>query len=157
MKPTTGRAEAHPPEDRASQEHRDRPSAASFTRAPLVDVRRLAAVDMHGSRGTTRRRRLVLTEFALGATLGPAIALATLVTASSTFAVVLGVWILGATLNYVPLAGHAIRLSRPGALVAELAGVDVGAELRLYTVKQFWVAVPLLFVVLAATQRRPDG
>ena len=56
---------------------------------------------MHGSRGTTRRRRLILAEFVLGATVGPAISLAKLVTASSTSGFVLGAWLLGATLNYV--------------------------------------------------------
>lgn len=125
--------------------------------AAVVDVRRLAAIDMHGSRGTTRRRRLILAEFVLGATLGPAIAIAVLVTASSVFAVVLGAWLLGATMNYIPLASYALRLSRPGALAAELAGVDIPSQLRLYTIKQFWVAVPMLFVILAAAERRPTG
>ena len=32
-----------------------------------VDVRRLAAIDMYGTRGTTRRRRIILTEFIAGA------------------------------------------------------------------------------------------
>ncbi|MDG9674341.1 hypothetical protein [Micromonospora sp. DH14] len=38
---------------------------------------------------------------------------------------------------------------RPGALDAELAGVDIDLELRRYTVLQLWVVVPLSLVVLA--------
>jgi hypothetical protein len=34
---------------------------------PDVDVRRLAAVDMHGARGSLLRRRVILAEFVLGA------------------------------------------------------------------------------------------
>ncbi len=155
MKPQETLAAApNPGDDRAGHDHRAAPGAPS--RTPFVDVRRLAALDMHGSAGTTRRRRIILAEFVLGATLGSAIAIATLVTASSAFAVVLGAWVLGCSLNYVPLVAHVIRLWPPGALDAELAGVDLRAELRLYTVKQFWVAVPLLFVILAVIQRPSD-
>jgi hypothetical protein len=63
---------------------------------------------------------------------------------------VLGIWILGAGLNYVPLAAYAIALSLPGALDAELAGVDTGREIRRYSVLQLWIFVPLSLVVLAA-------
>jgi len=31
-----------------------------------VNVRRLAAIDMYGARGTTRRRRIILAEFVAG-------------------------------------------------------------------------------------------
>jgi hypothetical protein len=55
---------------------------------------------------------------------------------------------LTAGLNYAPLAVHALTLVRPGALERELAGVDVPAELRHYSVRQIWVVVPLLFVGL---------
>ena len=48
----------------------------------------------------------------------------------SGWIVVLGIWLVGAGVNYVPLAVHAQSLSRPGALEAELAGVDVRRELR---------------------------
>ncbi|MFE0526920.1 hypothetical protein ACFW0V_04915 [Micromonospora parva] len=49
---------------------------------------------------------------------------------------------------------------RPGALDAELAGVDIDRELRRYTVLQLWVFVPLSLVVLAirdALARRRPG
>ena len=61
----------------------------------------------------------------------------------------LGGWIIGSGLNYAPLAAYAIALSRPGALEAELAGVDIGRELRRYSLLQLWIFVPLTLVVLA--------
>jgi hypothetical protein len=122
-----------------------------------IDVRRLAAVDMHGSRGTQRRRRIIVAEFVLGAVVGTGIGIAIAVTAPSLGWRVFGAWIAGACLNYVPLALHAIDLSRPGRLAAELGGVDVPGELRYYTKAQFWIAVPLLFIVLALVQRRGDS
>ncbi len=50
----------------------------------------------------------------------------------------------------MPLAAYAIALSLPGALDAELAGVDTGREIRRYSVLQLWIFVPLSLVVLAA-------
>ncbi|HET8742692.1 MAG TPA: hypothetical protein VFM41_08725 [Gaiella sp.] len=119
---------------------------------PRIDVRRLAAVDMYGAHGTQRRRRIIVAEFVLGAVVGTAIGVAVAVAAGSLGWRVFGAWIAGACLNYVPLAAHALDLSRPGRLASELEGVDVPRELRHYTKAQFWIAVPLLFLVLAARQ-----
>jgi hypothetical protein len=60
-----------------------------------------------------------------------------------------GIWMIGAGLNYAPLAAYAIALSRPGALSAELACVDTGRELRRYSILQLWIFVPLSLVILA--------
>jgi hypothetical protein len=117
-----------------------------------LDLRRLAAVDMYGARGTLLRRRVIVAEFVLGAVVGTALGVAVAASASSLGWRVFGLWLAGACLNYVPLALHAISLSRKGRLAAELAGVDVPGELRYYTKAQLWIAVPLLFVVLGVTQ-----
>src|SRR6516164_586130 len=93
----------------------------------MLDPRRLAAADMWGTSGSERRRTLIRVEFAVGAI---------------AWWLLLGVWLVGAGLNYVPLAVHAQSLSRPGALEAELDGVDVRAELRRAGAQQFWIAVP---------------
>jgi hypothetical protein len=120
----------------------------------FVDVRRLAAVDMHGARGTTLRRRVIVAEFVLGAVLGTALGVAAAASASTIGWLLLGLWLAGACLNYVPLALHAISLSRSARLEEELAGVDVRRELRYYTKAQLWIAVPLLLDVLAIAQLR---
>ena len=118
----------------------------------LIDVRRLAAVDLYGRRGTKRRRRLILAEFGLAAIDVPLLGIAILLAASSTPGVLLGSYLIGVGLNYVPLVLHAISLSRAGKLDAELANVDTGAELRPYTVKQILIGIPVLLLILGTVQ-----
>ncbi len=120
-----------------------------------LDVRRLAALDMHGARGTRRRRRLILVEFAL-ATVGAAALGAWALTSGGAVGVILGVWSLGIAANYLPLTLHVIGLWRQDALHAELAGVNLRAQLREYTRAQAWLLVPFWVAALALAQaRRP--
>jgi len=115
-----------------------------------VTVRRLAAIDMYGLRGSARRRRIVVAEFVAGALLLTGFGIWLLTRASSAGAVVFGGWMTGVGLNYVPLACHALWLNGRGRLEAELAGVDVGRELRRYSVWQLWILVPLAIPVISA-------
>jgi hypothetical protein len=115
----------------------------------LLDVRRLAAVDMHGAAGTQRRWRLIRAEFVLGAVAGMGLGVWVAVSAATATWQLFGAWVAGVGVNYAALAWHAAVLSRPGALDAELAGVDIPHELRRYSCLQFWVVVPLLLAVLA--------
>lgn len=111
-----------------------------------VDVRRLAAVDMHGLKGTIFRRRLIIAEFLLGALGGFAVGLYLLVLAGGgTAAKVLGAYAIGVAANYVPLLVYALALRRPARLRQELSGVDLRRELRYYTLAQLWVFVPFAF------------
>ncbi len=114
-----------------------------------MNVRRLAAIDMYGARGTSRRRRIILAEFVAAAVVSVAFGIWLAAHASGLGGRVLGIWMIGAGLNYAPLAAYAITLSRSGALNAELAGVDTGRELRRYSVLQLWIFVPLSLVVLS--------
>jgi hypothetical protein len=125
---------------------------------PCVNVRRLAAIDMYGTSGTIRRRRVILAEFIAGLAAVVALGIWLVTGASSLSARILGIWLIGAGLNYAPLAAHAVMLSRPGALDAELAGVDTGRELRRYTVFQLWILVPLSLIAIAViTPGRKPG
>jgi len=119
----------------------------------FVDVRRLAAVDLHGLMGTALRRRVIIAEFVLGAIGGIGIGLFLLLAADGAIGVVVGVWAVGVGANYVPLALHALSLRRPADLRSALAEADIRHELRRYTKSQFWVFVPFLLVVLAVGQR----
>ncbi len=123
-----------------------------------MNVRRLAAIDMHGTKGTARRKRIVLAEFT--AALGVTVALGAwlVIGASGLGTRILGIWLIGAGLNYAPLAAFAISLSRPGALEAELADVDTGRELRRYSVLQLWILVPLSLMAMTVRGREaaPD-
>ena len=99
-----------------------------------MNVRRLAAIDMYGTQGTGRRRRITLAEFVAGVAVSVAFGTWLVAYAPGSGSRILGIWMIGAGLNYAPLAAYAIGLSRPGALSAELAGVDAGRELRRYSV-----------------------
>lgn len=120
----------------------------------IVDVRRLAAVDMHGARGTRLRCVVITAEFVLGATLGTAIGIFVAATAEGAGWQLFGAWVAGCCVNYVPLSIHALALFSDDALRAELATADIASELRYYTSAQLWIAVPLLFVILAVLQAR---
>jgi len=111
-----------------------------------VDVRRLAAVDMHALKGSDLRRRVIIAEFVLAAVGGLAIGLFLLFGVGGAVATIVGFYTLGVAANYVPLAIHALSLRRPARLREELRGVDLRDELRYYTLAQFWVFVPLVFV-----------
>jgi hypothetical protein len=120
-----------------------------------LNVKRLAAIDMYGTRGTIRRRRIILAEFLAGSVASVAFGI-WLVTTGTQAGLVVGILILGMGLNYVALAVFALALSKPGALEAELEGVDTYRELRRYSALQFWVFVPLSLLVFtaAAAMRR---
>jgi hypothetical protein len=113
-----------------------------------LDVRRLAALDMWGTAGSSRRRSLIRAEFVVGAVGCTALGIAALVSAGSAVWSLVGVWLVGAGVNYVPLALYAQTLSAPGRLEAEIGDGDVRVELRRAGVQQFWIAVP--FAVAAA-------
>jgi len=74
------------------------------------------------------------------------------VLSGSGWEVGLGVWLLGVGVNDVPLALHAQTLSRPGALEAELEGVELHRELRRAGLTQFWIAVPFAVAIAAVAQ-----
>jgi hypothetical protein len=114
-----------------------------------MNVRRLAAIDMHGARGTMRRRRIITAEFIGGTIIAVAFGIWQLCAVDSPGGQAFGAWIVGAGLNYAPLAGYAIMLSRPGALEAELEGTDTVREMRRYSLWQFWAVVPLALVGFA--------
>ncbi|MEV4536712.1 hypothetical protein AB0J82_23295 [Asanoa sp. NPDC049518] len=121
-----------------------------------MDVRRLAAIDMYGSVGARWRRWVILGEFLLGVIGGLALGIY-LILLGGTGQLVFGLWVLGVALNYAPLSVYALMLIAPGALERELAGVDVLAQLRHYTTRQFAVLVPLLLVAFDLRRRRNAG
>jgi hypothetical protein len=114
-----------------------------------MNVRRLAAIDMYGTRGAIRRRRIIRAEFITAAAVMVAFGAWLTVSSAGLGGRALGIWIIGCGLNYAPLAAYAIALSRPGALDAELAGIDTARELRHYSILQLWILAPLSLVVSA--------
>jgi hypothetical protein len=118
-----------------------------------LDVRRLAALDMHGARGTRRRRRIILAEFALGTVGGAALGIWAL-TWGGAVGLVFGVWLLGLGANYLLLTWNVVRLWPSRRVQEELAGAELRAELRHYTRAQIWVFVPFWVAVLGIVQAR---
>ena len=117
----------------------------------LVNVRRLAALDMWGTSGSARRRRLIRAEFIIGVVGCGLLGVLTLLSGSG-WTILLGIWLVAIGMNYVPLAISAQALSRPGALEAELVGADLPRELRQAGVRQLWILVPFAVVVAAMAQ-----
>lgn len=119
----------------------------------MLDVRRLAALDMHGAAGTRLRRRVILVEFVVGV-IGSAALGAWALSWGGAVGLLLGVWLLGLAANYVPLTGHVLALWPKPKLDAELAEVELRAQLRQYTRAQLWVLVPFWIAGLALVQAR---
>jgi hypothetical protein len=80
-----------------------------------VNIRRLAALDLHGTAGTRLRRRLVIAEFFLGAVGGAGFGVWIAVFAAAAGTQAFGGWMAGVGVNYAALAWQTIPLSRPGA------------------------------------------
>ena len=119
-----------------------------------MNVRRLAAVDMWGTKGSPKRRRIIRVEFWAGAIGCVALGVISLATTNG-WGLLLGAWLVGVGINYVPLVISAESLSEPGALERELDGTDISRELRRAGAQQLWIAVPLAVAVAALTQRTP--
>jgi hypothetical protein len=113
-----------------------------------LDVRRLAAVDMFGSQGGVRRRRVIRAEFLIGAAVCIALGGWVLISGQGWWRAV-GAWLVGIGANYVPLAWHAAALSRPGALEEELRDLDLRREGRRTGLTQLWILVPFALVIAA--------
>jgi hypothetical protein len=120
----------------------------------VVDVRRLAALDMWGSAGSRRRRRVIRIEFFVGAAGCFVLGALVVASASSVLWLAMGFWLVGVGLNYVPLALYAQALSRPGVLEDELRDADMAREIRRAGVQQLWIAVPCAVAIAAATHTR---
>ena len=123
-------------------------------------------MDMWGTAGTPRRRRVIRAEFVIGAAGCVILGVFVLLTAETVLWEVVGVWLVGAGVNYVPLALYARLLSKPGELEAELVDVlDLRRELRKAGAQQFWIVVPFAVAIAAlateaeragTTQPRPE-
>jgi len=118
----------------------------------FVGVRRPAALDLWGTAGTHRRRKLIRAEFFVGVV--GCLSLGVLALgAGSGWLILVGIWLIGAGVNYVPLALEAVRLSKPGTLEKELEDVAIRPELRRAGLHQFWVAVPFAVAAFAIAER----
>lgn len=118
---------------------------------PFINVRKLAALDIvfHGP-------GLILAEFAFGIVLCATFGLWSLLgPIHSTFIIIVGCYLLGIALNYVPLLLYAISIVRRKSarqeVAYELAHKDASA--RKYTMQTtVLLLVPLVLLLLAVYQ-----
>ena len=116
----------------------------------MISIRKLAAVDM-----AWLGPRIIIAEYALGIIL-PLVLGAVSVRAGwsgadrSGWQIIMGLWLIGIALNYVPLFIYAVLIARAGAV--KQAGQPELARARRYGVQQVVILVPLMVVILAIIQ-----
>ena len=126
---------------------------------PWLDVRRLVALDM-AAHGT----RFIVAEFAVGV-IGCAIlgwlALAAGIHAlprEVSWQLIVGIVLVGAAFNYVPLFLHSIDIARRHSAREEAAEELQRPDLmRRYGVRQSLLLVPFAVLVIASVQARARG
>jgi hypothetical protein len=64
----------------------------------------------------------------------------------------IGLWILGVGVNYIPLAVYSIVMYPGDGIERELAGVDLSSEARRAGVAQFTLLVPFVVGVIGAAR-----
>jgi hypothetical protein len=119
----------------------------------MISIRKLAAVDMvaHGTRVT-------LIEFALGIVVPLILGILSLRAGSVGrlvigWEILLGVWLVGIALNYIPLFIYAVVIAR-GKTVQEEGQPEL-AHARRYGIQQLMLIVPALVGVIALIQAMP--
>jgi hypothetical protein len=116
----------------------------------MVNFRKLVAVDM-----VVNGTRFILAEVALGVVipliLGVLSLLSDLLGGNQPGRdTVLGIWLVGIAVNYVPLLIYAVLIAR-GGTVKEEGGPEVVRAKR-YTIQQVIILVPFVVAVLAVIQ-----
>ncbi len=118
----------------------------------MITIRKLVAVDM-----AWLGARVIVAEYALGIVLPLALGLLSLRPVLSGVLrldsqTVLGVWLVGVGVNYIPLFLYAVVIARAGTAKEE--GQPELARARRYGVQQAIILVPFSVAVIAALQER---
>ena len=120
----------------------------------MIDVRKLAAIDLH-----FLGPRIILAEFGLGVPIMLALGILSLrvglLRTHALWQIVLGVYLLLLAVNYIPILWCAIDLTRHGNTAAELGDElrDKGAAMRKYRRQSLWLLVPLAVPIALMTRR----
>lgn len=116
----------------------------------MINIRKLAAVDM-----VLNGTRFILAEFAIGIVLPLILGFVSL--RAGLFGavpivrqIVLGLWLIGVAVNYIPLFIYAVIIARRGTATEE--GQPELAHIKRYTVQQAMIFIPFFVAVLAILQ-----
>jgi hypothetical protein len=117
----------------------------------MIDVRRLAAVDLSGL-----GPKIIIPEFVLAVVGAPLLGVLTLFRGGSPGVKALGVALIGLGLNYVPLLIHAVDLVRRHDVQAEIADEagDRRALYAKYRKQSVWLLLPFVVAVAALWQTK---
>jgi hypothetical protein len=117
-----------------------------------INLRKLAAIDLAFG------CKVIIAEFAAGALLCGALGILVLVQRDSFTQLVLGVYLIGLSTNYVPMLIYAIGITRNKSTRAEL-GQELTDEPRVmakYRRQSLLLLVPFLVPTLALSQKRKN-
>jgi hypothetical protein len=115
----------------------------------VIDPKRLAAIDL-----VFLGPKFVIAEFAAGVLLSGGIGLFILARSLTSRSILLGLYFVSLSLNYVPMLVHAMRLAGTGAARAELGAEleDVRRAMGKYRRQSLWLLVPLAPVIAGVKQ-----
>lgn len=116
----------------------------------MINIRKLVAVDM-----TLHGTRFIIAEFAIGIVLPLilgffAIRAGLFGSAPVHREVVLGFWLIGVAVNYLPLFIYALLIARSGTVKEE--GQPELANVKRYSLQQVIIFIPFFVAVLAIMQ-----
>ena len=118
----------------------------------MINIRKLAALDM-----ALNGPRFILGEFAIGIVLPLILGLFSIreglfrpVQAGRE--ILIGFWLIGVGINYIPLFIYAVLLARSGTVKEE--GQPELAHAARYRIQQIIIFIPFLVVVLAIMQEK---
>jgi hypothetical protein len=117
----------------------------------MVEVRRLAAVDLSGL-----GPRIIIPEFALAVLGAPALGILTVLRSGSLGTTAFGIALIGLGANYVPLLVHAVDLVRKSAVETAIAddAFDRRALYAKYRRQSLWLLLPFVVGIAALAQMR---
>src|SRR4029450_13327835 len=115
----------------------------------MVEVRRLAAVDLSGL-----GPRIIIPEFALAVLGAPALGILTVLRSGSLGTTAFGIALIGLGANYVPLLVHAVDLVRKSAVETAIAddAFDRRALYAKYRRQSLWLLLPFVVGIAALAQ-----
>ena len=116
----------------------------------MINLRKLVALDMllHG-------KRFIFGELAIGVLLPLILGLSFLRgglfgQVQPVWETILGFWLVGIAVNYIPLFVYAVLIARSGTIEEE--GQPEMARVKIYSIQQVVIFVPFLVAILALLQ-----
>ena len=118
----------------------------------MFNARKLAAIDL-----IFLGPKVIIAEFSAGVFLSSVLGIFVLVRGHHSLAqIVLGLYLISLSINYVPLLNYAIRISRAKSARAQLGNEldDKRVAMAKYRRQSLWLLVPMIVPIMALAQSR---